>query len=458
VKKIGVTGASGFIGRALVAALARRGDAVRAFTRRPGATGFPANVEAYRLDLRNAPVAEIAGAVSGLDGVVHLAGETVSGHWSEAKKREIQESRELTTRNLVTGMWESAAKPPVLVAASAAGYYGSRGDEPLDEDSPPGSGFLARVCVDWEREAHVAEEFGTRVVCLRQGLVLGKDGGALPRMLAPFRMGVGGALGMGRQWWPWIHVEDAVEMLLFALDREDVAGAVNAVAPDPATNARFSLALAHALGRPSLFAVPGPALRIVLGEFAGVLLSSQLMLPAVAQDAGFAWKHPHLEEALLDLLGDSKRTPAVQHFEHEVRIGAPVARVFEFFSDASNLKELEPPKRRLEVLTPAHQRVQRGTTLELRVRVGGVPVRWKTLITKWKPEQEFEDIALRGPFLLWRHRHAFAPDGAGTTVRDSIDYVLRFAPFSNLILPAARRDLNEMFRFRNVLLKEIFGS
>jgi uncharacterized protein len=458
MKRIAVTGASGFIGRALVAALTKRGDFVRALVRAPDKSSFANGVDIRRLDLRNDNIADIAAAISGLDGVVHLAGESVAGRWTEARKREIHDSRELTTRNLVTAMWESANKPRVLVCASASGYYGSRGDEPLVEDSPPGSDFLAHVCIDWEREATVAEEFGTRVVRVRQGLVLGKDGGALAAMLTPFRLGVGGALGSGRQWWPWIHIEDAVELLLFALDREDLSGAINSVAPDPATNARFAQALGYALHRPSLLPAPALALKAGLGEFAGSLLASQLVLPAVAQDAEFVWKHDKLENALLDLLDPTGgRPPDTRRFEREDHVRAPLSKVFGFLCDPANLETLTPPNMALRVVTPRPVRMQRGAVIEYRLRVSGLPMRWKTLITKWEPEVEFEDAQIRGPYLLWRHRHLFIPEAGGTKVQDTIDYALGLAPLSNLALAAVGRDLQKIFDYRRSQLQNIFG-
>lgn len=465
MKRIGVTGATGFVGRALVRALAERGDRVRALVRDPAkaqAVGaFPAGVEVRALDLERPDVetAQRAAALHGLDAVVHLAGETVAGRWTAEKKRRIHESREITTRNLVTAMWSAQgegqtggsdkAAPHVLICASASGYYGSRGDEPLDESAAPGNDFLARVCVDWEREAHVAEDFGVRVVCLRQGIVLGRNGGALQAMLPIFRAGLGGPLGSGRQWWPWIHLDDDVALFMFALDREDLRGAVNAVAPDPATNARLSQALAHALHRFSLLPAPAPAVRLVLGEFAQSLLSSQLLLPAAAQDAGFVWRHPTLEEALLDLF-DARggQAPATHVAQDSIEVAAPLEKVFDFFSRAENLEQLTPPEMRLKVLTRLPIAMRRGTIIEYNVRTMGLPVRWKTLITMWDPPHGFEDVQLRGPFLLFRHRHRFTPAGAKTVVSDHITYNLGLDPLSRPALPLVRRNLDRLLAYR----------
>ena len=457
MKKIGVTGASGFIGKALVAALTARGDYVRAFVRQPDATNLKAPVDVRTLDLASARIADIAAQLEGLDAVCHLAGETVAGRWTAEKKRKIHDSRELTTRNLVTAMWECTSRPGVLVCASASGYYGSRGDEPLGENAPPGDDFLAHVCIDWEREAQVAEEFGTRVVRLRQGLVLGRDGGALAAMLPPFRFGLGGPLGSGRQWWPWIHLNDLVELWLFALDREDLSGPMNAVAPDPATSERFAQALGHALSRPSLAPAPAFALKLALGEFAQSLLASQLLLPAVAQDLEFHWQHPHLEAALLDLLDPSgRRTPRTQTFASSQLVDEDLSRVFAFFSDPANLAALTPQAMRFTIRTPLPIEMRRGVVIDYSLRVSGWPVHWKTLITRWDPPHAFEDVALRGPYLLWRHEHTFeTKDAKRVELRDSVEYSLGLAPFSDVALKMVGRRLDEIFAYRRARVQAL---
>jgi uncharacterized protein len=459
VKRIGITGASGFVGSAVIAALLKRGDAVRAFTRNPSAKAFPDGVEVRQLELMSEtdPVAA-AESFAGLDAVVHLSGETVAGRWTAAKKRLIRDSRRISTHNLVAALRACSQRPRTLVCASASGYYGSRGDEPLTEDAAPGDDFLARVCVDWEDEANAATSFGTRVICMRQGLVLGRDGGALAAMLGPFRACAGGPLGSGAQWWPWIHLEDDVALILFALDRDDVAGPVNAVSPDIASNARFSQALGHALRRPSLAFAPAPALRIVLGEFSETLLASQLMLPAKAEDLGFVWRHDSLDEALLDLLDPrSGRAAGTTGFVSAERVAARPDAAFAFFSRPENLEALTPPRLGFHMLTPPPIEMGRGTIVEYDLRVHGVPVRWKTLIARCTPGVGFVDYQLRGPYLLWRHRHDFEADGDGTIVRDTVDYALPLAPLSAVALPLVRGDVRRIFEYRRTRLGDVLG-
>lgn len=455
MKRIGVTGASGFIGRALIAALTARGDVVRAIVRNPNSATLPQGVEVRQLDLMHEPD---SGAMifEDLDVVVHLAGESVAGRWTAEKKKKIHDSRQIATRHLVAAMRACAKKPSALVSASASGFYGSRGEEPLSEDSSPGDDFLARVCVDWEFEALKAREFGMRVVCVRQGLVLGRSGGALEAMLPPFKFGIGGPLGSGAQWWPWIHIDDDVALFMFAVDRDDLAGALNAVSPDVTTNARFSHALGYALHRPSFAVAPGPALKVALGEFADSLLTSQLILPAKAEDLGFVWRHERLERALLDLLDPGlKREPATQHFEASEVITAHPLDAFNFFADASNLRALAPPELAFRIKTPLPIEMRRGTIIEYSFKVRGLPARWKTCITKWQPPQCFTDVQLRGPYLMWRHDHDFEPRPDGIVVRDSIEYALPLAPLSNVALPMVRGDLRRIFDYRSAQLSRL---
>jgi len=235
------------------------------------------------------------------DAVIHLAGEPVAQRWTEESKQRIRESRVAGTRNLVAAIAKLDRRPAVLVCASAVGYYGSRGDEELTESSAPGSGFLADVCRDWEKEAAEAEPLGVRVAAIRTGIVLDPRGGALARILPPFRFGAGGRLGSGRQWMPWIHIDDLVDLFRFAAEKP-VHGPLNGAAPNPVVNADFTRALAQALRRPAIFPVPEFVLHAIYGEMADVLFASQRVVPREAEAAGFRFRFPELGAALKDLL------------------------------------------------------------------------------------------------------------------------------------------------------------
>lgn len=295
--RITVTGAGGFIGRRLVERLRAGGHALRVLGRKP-AGGLPFFFwEALGENLP--PEVSLRDA----DAVIHLAGEPVAQRWTREARRRIRLSRVEGTRRLVEALGRLPRRPAVLVCASAIGIYGSRGEEILTESAPPGAGFLAQVCVDWEQTATDAEALGLRVVRLRTGMVLGREGGALARLLLPFKAGLGGRLGDGRQWMSWIHRDDLVELIRFAVEEPALRGAVNAVAPAPVTNAEFTRQLAAALRRPALLPAPAFALRAVFGEMASVLLGSQRVLPEAAQAAGFVFAYPELAGALRRLLG-----------------------------------------------------------------------------------------------------------------------------------------------------------
>lgn len=298
--KVVVTGATGFIGRRLVAALLERGDEVLAITRDvQRAESLLPDVaimdwETFRKD--------IGIGARELNAIVHLAGEPISGRWSEQRKKAIYESRVWSTRALIEDMARSKKKPHVLIVGSAIGYYGDRGGERLIEESGPGTGFLAMVCRDWEMAAMEATALGVRVVRLRTGIVLGPGGGVLRAMLLPYRLGLGGPIGDGRQWLSWIHIDDEVGLILHAIDSERVEGALNAAAPSPVTNQEFARVLGRVLRRPAVLAMPAFAVRLVLGEAAEMLLASQRVLPAKALDTGYKFRHETLEPALADCL------------------------------------------------------------------------------------------------------------------------------------------------------------
>jgi uncharacterized protein (TIGR01777 family) len=284
--RITITGGSGLIGSRLVERLRERGDEVTVLSRS----------REPRWDPVSGPAPHAA--LEGRDAVIHLAGENLAQRWSADAKRRIVESRELGTRNLVAALAETGVK--ALVSASAVGYYGPRGDEIVTEPTPAGDDFPARVCVAWEREAKAAAEHGARVVTVRTGIVLSADGGALAKMLPPFKLGAGGPVAGGRQYMPWIHLDDVVGIYAAALDDPAWQGPVNATAPEPVTNAEFSKALGRALHRPAIAPVPGFAIRALYGEMATIVTTGQRAVPRAAQDRGYAFAHPQLDEALGD--------------------------------------------------------------------------------------------------------------------------------------------------------------
>ncbi len=302
--RVAVTGATGMIGSALVRALVDRGDEVTVLSRSPEDAARKLGVEAvgWKDPLSEPAPAE---ALRGRDAVVHLAGAPVAQRWSDDARREIRESRVLGTRNLVAGLaaLPESERPSTLISQSASGWYGARGDEPLDESAPAADDFLAQVTLGWETEARLAEELGVRVVTTRTGVVLSESGGALEKMLPPFKLGVGGPVAGGRQYVPWVHLDDVIGAILFALDNPAARGPVNVAAPEPVTNGELSRALGRVLHRPAVAPVPALAVKLLYGDMAWVVTTGQRAVPARLLELGYEFRRPDLEDALRDATG-----------------------------------------------------------------------------------------------------------------------------------------------------------
>jgi uncharacterized protein (TIGR01777 family) len=300
--KIAVTGATGLIGAALCERLRQEGNDVLVITRRENSsspfTVVHWNPERGELDTRS---------LEGVDAVVHLAGETIAERWTPEKKERIRTSRVAGTRFLVDGLKRLSKRPSVLIGSSAVGFYGNRGDEVLDEGSPPGTGFLPEICQAWEAEVARASELGMRAVRLRTGIVLSTKGGALAKMLLPFKLGLGGPVGSGSQWMSWIHIDDVVGGYHFALHHSDLSGVANLTTPQPVRNADFTRALGRALRRPAFLPAPGFALKLIFGEMAqDLLLDGQKVLPRRLESAGYKFQHTGIDDALADVVSSRK--------------------------------------------------------------------------------------------------------------------------------------------------------
>ena len=303
--KIVVAGGTGFLGGPLCESWAEEGHDVRVLTRslpagqsqHDSGTGVPGITRVGWSPDRSAGA--LATLVESANAVVNLAGESIGkGRWTAARRRALRDSRVLATRSLASAISSAATPPALFVSGSAIGYYGDRHAEPLTEDAPPGRGFLAELCVEWEAEAQRAARSGLRIVTLRSGIALERSGGSLPKMVTPYRLFVGGRLGSGRQYFSWIHRLDWIEMVRWIVETPTVSGPVNATSPDPVTNAQFSHALGRALHRPALVPTPGFALRLLLGGMAESILTGQRVIPARARAAGFHFRYPEIDIAL----------------------------------------------------------------------------------------------------------------------------------------------------------------
>ena len=296
MERVLVSGASGPIGAALLPSLEQAGAEVVRLVRGPAPKAGQISWD---------PMGELApAAASGFQAVIHLAGESVVGRWSAAKKRAILESRARGTRSVASALARAESKPEVFVCASAIGFYGDRGEEALTEESASGQGFLPEICREWEAASRIAAEAGIRTVNLRIGLVLSGKGGALPKMLTPFKLGLGGRIGSGKQWWSWVHVDDIVGAVQYALRTKSLSGAVNMVGPNPVRNAEFTKVLASVLGRPAFFPVPGFALGLAFGRTAAqeLFLASQRVEPGKLKGSGYEFRFADLRGALESLV------------------------------------------------------------------------------------------------------------------------------------------------------------
>ncbi len=451
--KILLTGATGLVGAELGLRLAQQGHQVLIVTRdrEKALLHLPFPCEIIEGDLSRQPLDR--NLTRGVEAVFHLMGENLSdSRWSETQKSRIRNSRLQGTRNLVNSFSQA---PRVFISASAIGFYGDRGDEVLTESSSEGRGFLSELCRDWEVEADRISEVPpsslddskVRVVKARLGVVLSPQGGALVKMKPAFQAGVGGPLGQGRQWMSWIHIEDAVNLFLFALNNNQVEGVINFVAPDPQTNRDFSKELATSLGRWLGPPVPSFGLRLLFGEMASVLLASQRVIPDQATKLGFRFLYPTLARAFEELLSPQKKGEEI--FLAKQFLPYPREQVFKFFSEARNLEKMTPDNLHFHIVDISPPQIQLGTVINYRLRINGVPARWRTLIEKWNPPIEFVDTALKGPYRLWHHTHHFEELGSGTLMIDQVRYVLPLGIFGWLVAHwKVRSDVEKIFAFR----------
>mgnify|MGYP001462184930 CR=1 FL=1 len=453
-----LTGATGLIGRELGKALVARGDTVVCLVRDATSARwrlpFPADRHAWD---HTQPVPPAA--LDGVEAVLHLAGEPVAARrWTPAQKALIRDSRVLGTRHLVQAVLAHGAQVRVFVQGSAVGVHGSRRDEVLSARSTPGTGFLAEVVQAWEAELAPlhAQRPALRVPVLRTGIVLARQGGALAEMLPLFRLSAAGRLGDGRQWMSWIHLEDIVRLFLHALDAE-VTGALEGVAPQPATNRQFTTALCRALGVIENLPVPRAAVEALYGERAEVVLGSTRIEPHATRATGFRFRYETVEHALDDLLTPLRGGLVLRTWEQWLPPGP--ADVWPFFADAHNLEAITPPLLQFKVLQKSTPQLGAGTRIDYALRINGLPVHWQTLIDAWDPPHRFSDLQAKGPYALWHHLHEFVPLAGGTLMRDTVRYRL---PAGWLGMAAAgwkvTLDVDRIFDYRARKVDERFGG
>ena len=469
--RIVITGATGFVGRALVLRLARDGHKLFALTRSPKTAPSKLGADVTVVDLRDA--AAVDAVMRDAEAVVNLAGESVAeGRWTEKRKTELTESRVGTTRMLVDTLKRTGSKARVFLSTSASGYYGDTGDREVDESAPPGEDFLAQLCVAWENEAVKADG---RVVLLRLGVVLGDGGGALEKLLPVFRAGLGGKLGSGKQWVPWVHLHDVVEVFARALTDERYRGPVNVVGPAAATNAELTRVIGEAVDRPTIFTAPSFALKLALGGPATAILASQRVVPGVLHRLGYTWEFPTLSSAIAHATYAGalpQVEPAANPPEHpylaerkpthvlsqRTRIPARLDEVFPFFTAAENLGAITPPDMAFVIRTTEPLDMKDGLIIDYTITVGGLPLSWRTVIEEWRPGERFVDAQHRGPYKTWFHQHIFKADGDATIMEDHVWYALPLGPLGRMAhAMKVRSMLKRIFAYRSTRIALRFG-
>lgn len=456
-KTILLTGATGLIGKELTLALLAKNYRLVIFGRRKEPEfrrDFTMPCEYFQWENPAASPPPTEGL--SFDAAINLMGEPIAEkRWTDTQKQILRDSRILSTQNLVAGLNAHSPQLQTFISSSAIGYYGDGGDSSLNESTPASHDFLGKLCSDWEFEAR---KISCRNVLIRTGIVLSEKGGALARLVPLFENGLGGKLSTGSQWMSWIHITDLVNIYIESLENTKITGPLNAVSPAPVTNNEFTRALAHQIKVGSPLRVPKLALNVALGEMAQTLLGSQRVLPQTLTQAGYKFTFSKLEDALSNLYG-WKESRHDRAFESNQWVPRPRGTVFEFFSNEKNLEILTPDFLYFQVVKKSTEQMTEGTEIEYQLRIHGIPIKWKSKITDWKPENQFKDFQISGPYKKWDHTHTFEELAGGTLIRDRVIYRLPLAGLGgNFALPLVTHDIKHIFDFRKKKIMELFGS
>ncbi len=456
-----VTGATGLVGKKVCQKLLELGHDLTVVGRSEEKKFrnnfyFPCNYISWR-NIKTFSAKSIK--VDKIDAVIHLSGESIGeGRWTKSKKERIYNSRVEKTRLLVRFLLENSLEPEVFIAASAIGFYGeSKSDDAFVETDGAGVGFLAEVCRDWELASKKINS-KARLVHIRIGLVMAGEGGFLSEMEPIFSKGVGGKIASGNQWMSWIHIDDLVNSIIFSIENKNIEGPVNAVSPEPAQNKKWTKAFAKALKVPALFPVPKMALKIGLGEKAVLALQSQKVVPKKLQDNNFEFKHSDIEDCMNSIYSWKKKTTD-QLFKEQIWLNHPIEEVFEFFADEKNLEEITPKELEFNIVKMSTAKIGKGTIIDYKLKIHGVPAKWKTLIAKWNPPFVFVDNQEKGPYSKWHHTHAFAEVKGGTLMDDQVIYRLPFGCLGHLVASSfVKSDIKKIFSHRQATIAEKFPS
>lgn len=452
-KTIVITGATGFVGKKLCLELFLKGYQLRILCRSienaKQTIALPAD-----FILWNGSEDLSSQLFEGTHAIIHLAGEPIAGgRWTKKQKEKILISRTESTQKICEAVKKCKAPPQVMIGASAIGIYGNVKDQTLSESAPVGSGFLAEVCKKWE---HSYQGFNGRLVMLRTGVVLG-HGGALSKMLLPFRLGAGGKLANGQQWMSWIHLDDLVNLYIFALENDSLTGAINAVSPNTIKNSEFTKKLSHALGMPAIIPVPAFILKLIFGEMSNVLLDSQRVSSEKALKYNFNFKYSDLDSALKAILSPNANKGCHSYFTYQW-VNKDKETAFDFFSQAENLEVITPPWLNFKITHKSDANLKEGSVIDYKLKIKGVPISWKTLISKWSAPDYFIDIQLKGPYSKWEHTHRFISINNGTLLIDEIIYKAPLGLIGYIVNELMiAKDVAAIFKYRNKQIKKLLN-
>lgn len=453
--KILITGATGLIGKDVGKKLVEEGHEVSILTRNAeeakSSLPFPAKI----LEWKNYSESLPRSYFDDIHTVIHLAGESIAAaRWTPEVKKRILESRKIGTRKIVEAIKYSNGSVKQFISASAIGIYGP-GNDVVQESSPLRRDFLSEVCQQWEKESQELSSIGVNVINPRIGIVLSRKGGAMDRMLPLFSMGLGGAIGSGKQWMSWIHQDDLTNMFLFFIQNPHLSGAFNAVAPNPVSNFEFSRSLAESLGRRLFFPVPKVILKLALGEMSTLVTDGPKVSSNKIINEGFEFKYKDLKSALSEISGPLKN--GHKEMFSEIWLPKKTTDVFPFFADEMNLEKLTPASLKFNVLNKSTTTIQEGTLINYRLKIHGVPILWKTLIESWEPGKKFVDRQLKGPYRLWHHTHEFEDFAGGTLMRDRVIYKVPLGRLGEMIAgPFVKKDVTKIFSYRRKVIAQIF--
>lgn len=445
--KILISGASGLLGRTLLRELQITGHDVYALVRNPEKISELDPTKVFRWQTNAVSSSDI---LADKDIVIHLAGEGVADKpWTTERKKQLRDSRINTTALLVEAMKLTPLdrRPKIFISASATGIYGDSANTPLDETSPSGTDFLASLCVDWEHPTQSLSSYNVRVINMRLGLILSKEGGFLSKM-APV------VLGTGNQWLSWIHITDVVKFVETAIDDSRFEGPFNLVSPNPLTNRELTKIYSKKMGFPLTLTAPKFALKLVLGEMSSALLASQKILPKRLTELNFKFGFSNFENAIADIYQNDNFLDNYHNADQFVPLERE--KIFPFFSRAENLEALTPPWLNFKITKKSTEFVGKDILIDYKLKIHGIPIKWKTLISDWQPDKYFVDDQLKGPYTKWHHRHLFDSVPGGTLLRDEVTFQVPGSIFGKLfLLNWIRKDVQTIFSYRKQKIAEL---